>query len=162
MRHGQNPTLDDLVFTKREDIFMDIVLTSALLKSDHATFIAKLSYAIEIAGQLALPITISIIFQKLLNECQIPDDWRKASITPISKKVSRSSPNIYRHVSLTSTICKSMETLIWERIMDHLQRNNLICKQQHGVTTGRSCITQMLETLNCCIEILDQGGSVDT
>ena len=45
--------------------------------------------------------------------------------------------------------------------MLHLQSNNLISEQQHGFTPGRSCITQLLDTLDCWTEILDRGGSVD-
>lgn len=114
---------------------------------------------VETADQLALPI--SNIFRKSLNSGRIPDDWRKACITPIFKKGSRSSPNNYRPVSLTSIICKTMESLIRTKIMDHLQKNNLICQEQHGFTTGRSCVTQLLDTLDCWTEILDHGGSVD-
>ena len=114
---------------------------------------------VETAEQLALPI--SIIFQKSLDEGSIPDDWRKASISPIFKKGSRSSANNYRPVSLTSILCKTMETLIRTKIMEHLQSNSLICPQQHGFTPGRSCVTQLLDTLDCWTQILDQGGSVD-
>ena len=114
---------------------------------------------VETADSLALPV--SIIFQKSLEEGRIPDDWRKASVTPIFKKGSRSSANNYRPVSLTSVLCKTMETMVRSKVMDHLQSNRLICQQQHGFTPGRSCVTQLLDTLDCWTEILDQGGSVD-
>ena len=45
--------------------------------------------------------------------------------------------------------------------MKHLTTNNLICQQQHGFTPGRSCTTQLLDTLDYWTEVLDEGGSID-
>ena len=115
---------------------------------------------VETAEALALPI--SMIFKKSLEEGCIPDDWRKAKVAPIYKnKGNRSSTNNYRPVSLTSVVCKTMETLVRGKMITHLKDNNLICDQQHGFTSGRSCVTQLLDTLDCWTEILDKGGSVD-
>ena len=115
---------------------------------------------VETADALALPI--SMIFKKSLEEGCIPNDWRKAKVAPIYKnKGSRSSTNNYRPVSLTSVLCKTMETLVRGKMITHLKDNNLICDQQHGFTSGRSCVTQLLDTLDCWTEILDRGESVD-
>ena len=112
------------------------------------------------AEALALPI--SIIFKRSLEEGCIPDEWRKAKVAPIYKnKGSRSSTNNYRPVSLTSVLSKMMETIVRGKMTAHLQDNHLICDQQHGFTSGRSCVTQLLDTLDCWTEILDRGGSVD-
>ena len=112
------------------------------------------------AEALALPI--SIIFKRSLEEGCIPDEWRKAKVAPIYKnKGSRSSTNNYRPVSLTSVLSKMMETIVRGKMIAHLQDNHLICDQQHGFTSGRSCVTQLLDTLDCWTEILDRGGSVD-
>lgn len=45
--------------------------------------------------------------------------------------------------------------------MEHMKANNLICKEQHGFTPGHSCVTQLLDTLDCWTETLDRGGSID-
>ena len=54
-----------------------------------------------------------------------------------------------------------METLVRGKMITHLKDNNLICDQQHGFTSRRSCVTQLLDTLDCWTEILDRGESVD-
>ena len=110
----------------------------------------------ETAEALALPI--SIIFRKSLDEGRVPNMWKQAKVF---KKGNRTSANNYRPVSLTCLLCKLMETLIRNKIMDHKQENNLICREQHGFTPGRSCVTQLLGTLDCWTEILDNGGSID-
>ena len=114
---------------------------------------------VEAAEELTEPVTS--IFRKSLEEGHMPNDWRKASITPIFKKGNRSSPNNYRPVSLTSILCKVMETLVKKKILEHLTENDLICKEQHGFTPGRSCCTQLLDTLDFWTQTLDDGGNID-
>jgi hypothetical protein len=114
----------------------------------------------ELSDVLAEPVVI--IFRKSLNSGIIPDEWRTATVTPIFKKGSRLQPNNYRPVSLTCILCKTMEALVREQLMDHLQSNGLVSRWQHGFTKGRSCVTQLLETLDIWTEVLDEGGCVDT
>ena len=45
--------------------------------------------------------------------------------------------------------------------MRQLVNNELITKNQHGFVPGRSCSTQLLETLDDWTSIIDDGGSVD-
>ncbi|XP_076453447.1 uncharacterized protein LOC143288705 [Babylonia areolata] len=57
-------------------------------------------------------------------------------------------------------------TMIFRRSLDtgvtaHLQENKLISRQQHGFTQGRSCTTQLLETLDIWTEMIDAGRGVD-
>ena len=47
-----------------------------------------------------------------------------------------------------------------KKIIEHLQRNDLVSRQQH-VTLGRSCVTQLLETLDIWTEAIDEGGGID-
>jgi len=39
--------------------------------------------------------------------------------------------------------------------------NNLFCDQQHGFVPGRSCMTQLLVTLELWTELLDSGAPID-
>jgi hypothetical protein len=114
---------------------------------------------VELADVLAQPITI--IFQKSLDSGCIPDEWRTATVTPIYKKGSRLLANNYRPVSLTCILCKTMETIVRQHIVDHLHRNNLISRRQHSFIKGRSCATQLLETLDIWTDIIDKGGGID-
>ena len=56
-----------------------------------------------------------------------------------------------------------MEQIIRDDIIDHLQlvNNELISSCQHGFIKGRSCITQLLATLDHWTEVMDGGGDVD-
>ena len=45
--------------------------------------------------------------------------------------------------------------------MDHMTKNTLFCEAQHGFVPGRSCMTQLLITLELWTKILDSGVSLD-
>lgn len=109
----------------------------------------------EAAEELAEPITI--LFRKTLESGQLLPDWKTANVTPIFKKGDKSAVNNYRPVSLTCILCKVMEKLVREVILDHLLSNNLITTHQHGFVPGRSCVTQLLEALDDWTGILEEG-----
>jgi hypothetical protein len=88
-------------------------------------------------------------------------DWKRANVTAIYKKGCRETAGNYRPVSLTSHVCKVLESTIWDSIVDHLDRNKLIYKTQHGFVRGRSCLTNLLEFLEDVTEYVDQGSPVD-
>ena len=46
----------------------------------------------------------------------------------------------YRPVSLTSVICKLLESLLRDHMVDFLTRQSLINQTQHGSLKGRSCL----------------------
>jgi hypothetical protein len=114
----------------------------------------------EAANELVYPL--SILFQTSLAEGTVPSSWRDGCITPIFKKGSKKDPGNYRPVSLTSLVCKLMEGLIKDSMMEHMISNNLIAKEQHGFVKGRSCNTQLLESMEIWTDILDKHGCVDT
>ena len=53
-------------------------------------------------------------------------EWKEAKITPLFKKGSRSKPDNYRPVSLTSVVCKLLETLIRDHMVEFFIKDNLI------------------------------------
>ena len=108
-----------------------------------------------------ISVPLKIIFEKSLNDGECPDDWRTANVTPIHKKGDRTDPSNYRPVSLTSQVCKVLETVVRERIVRHMRENRLFSDTQHGFREGRSCLTNLLETLEHWTKILDEGDCTD-
>ena len=54
-----------------------------------------------------------------------------------------------------------MERIIRDELVDHMNRNNLFCIEQHGFIKGKSCVTQLLEFMEDTTEAIDQGREVD-
>ena len=108
-----------------------------------------------------ISVPLKIIFEKSLREGKCPDDWRAANVTPIHKKGDRTDPSNYRPVSLTSQVCKVLEKIVRDKIVNHMKENKLFSNSQHGFREGRSCLTNLLETLEQWTKILDEDDCID-
>jgi hypothetical protein len=92
----------------------------------------------------SIAIPLCLIFKNSLNTSTIPLEWSLANVTPIHKKGSKLEAGNYRPVSLTSVVCKLMESILRDHIMNHLVSNKLISTQQHGFVPKRGCNTNLL------------------
>ena len=113
----------------------------------------------EIADVIAEPLTL--IYQLSIDQSKLPQQWKLANVTPIFKKGSRSSPENYRPVSLTSILSKLLERIVSKHILEHLKYNSILPKQQHGFLKGKSTSTNLLEAMNIWTELLKHNVSVD-
>ncbi|KFP31069.1 RNA-directed DNA polymerase from mobile element jockey, partial [Colius striatus] len=72
----------------------------------------------ELADVIAKPL--SIIFEQSWRTDEVPEDWRKANVTPVFKKGKKEDPGNYRPVSLTSIPGKVMQQLILSAVTKHM------------------------------------------
>ena len=91
---------------------------------------------------------MKLLFEKSLSTGQLPSDWKYSTITAIYKKGAKSEAGIYRPVSLTSVICKELESIIRDHTMEHLLRNKLLSNKQYSFVHGRSTMLQLLNMLD--------------
>ena len=92
----------------------------------------------------------------------VPRDWRSANVTSLFKKVSRHEANNYRPVSLTSQICKVVESVFRDKMVYHLDKYELITNSQHGFWKGYTCTSNLLDFLEKVIADIDAKHKVDT
>ena len=78
----------------------------------------------------------------------MPGDWKLANICAIFKKGAKNDPLNYRPVSLTCVICKLMESIIRDELVDYMINNKLFTKKQFGFMKGRSTTLQLLSVLD--------------
>ena len=67
---------------------------------------------------------LATVFNLSLEEGIVPLELKEANIVPLFKKGSRNKSENYRPVSLTSVICKLLERLIKDHLVDFLVKNN--------------------------------------
>ena len=91
----------------------------------------------------------------------LPEDWKTANAIPIFKKCEISDPGNYQPISLTSTLCKVLESIIRESIVEHMTSNNLISNTQHGFLPKRSCVTQLLTSMEYWTDEIQKGNPGD-
>ena len=57
----------------------------------------------------SIPPALTLIFQASYDQSEVPEDWKRANVTPLFKKRGQEQGVNYRLVSLTSTCCKILE-----------------------------------------------------
>ncbi|BHF59460.1 hypothetical protein SprV_0100241900 [Sparganum proliferum] len=112
----------------------------------------------ELAPEMCKPL--SLIFQTSFVTGCLPSDWKSATITPLFKGGSRASANNYRPVSLTTICCKITQKIIKKALMQFLEQHNLLSDAQHSFRSGRSCLTNLLFTLERWTKARDEGDVV--
>ena len=113
----------------------------------------------ETVEQICTPL--ARVFNMSLQEGIVPLEWKEANIIPLFKKGSRNKSVNYRPVSLTSVICKVLETIIRDHMMDFLIKHKLINPSQHGFLKARSCLTNLLCFLEEITKWVDDESPVD-
>ena len=102
-----------------------------------------------------------LLFQASLDQGSVPNDWKRADITPLYKKGDKMQAENYRPVSLTSIACKLLEHIVHSNIMDHFDKFNVLDDSQHGFRKKRSCETQLINTVKDFSECLNSHGQID-
>ena len=99
---------------------------------------------IETSEQIAPSLTL--LFNKSLEEGVFPDEWKLANIVPVYKKDDRQYVENYRPISLLTIISKVLERCVLVRLRDHLLE--ILDCTQHGFIPGKSCVTQLVEVID--------------
>ena len=97
-------------------------------------------------GAEFLCIPISHIVNLSISTCTVPDDFKKARITPIFKKNSKLEVGNYRPVSILSVVSKILERAVYVQIDEYLQRQKILYQLQSGF---RQCFST-----NTCLAYL--------
>jgi len=112
-----------------------------------------------LAEELAKPITM--LYRKSLENKRLPVSWKCSSISVIFKKGIKTLAENYRPISLTCILCKILESIIREHLVDHMLKNALFTDKQYGFIGGRSTALQLLRVLDEWSEAIDEGKDVD-
>ena len=54
-----------------------------------------------------------------------------------------------------------MESILRDKIVEFLEKNNIIRDSQHGFRNRRSCLTNLLDFLHDIYEMYEEGRAVD-
>ena len=113
----------------------------------------------ECSNELCKPLCT--LFKESVKCGILPSDWKSATVTALFKKGDKRLPGNYRPVSLTCVICKVLESIITDEIVNFLDTHNLYSNCQFGFRKGRSCVSQLLEALNKFTKYLDDSLPFD-
>ena len=144
------------------EVDVDIVINKL-----NALNVSKSQGPDEVHGKLLMELREVIapslvkLFNSSIEKGVVPQDFRDATVIPLHKKGGRDKAENYRPISLTSIVGKIFESIIKDNIERFLDKHCLIKDSQHGFTSGRSCLTNLLDFMEEVTKELDNGNSVD-
>ena len=104
---------------------------------------------------------LSILYNKSIESNIIPEDWKLSNVVPIHKKGSKGDPSNYRPISLTSIPCKIVESIVKDKIVEHIEKFMLMKSSQFGFTKGKSTVLNIIEFLDKFVQDSDNNIASD-
>ena len=99
---------------------------------------------------------LSKIINNSFEQGIFPDSLKLARVVPIHKEGPKTDVTNYRPISLLSCFSKVFEKIMHNRIMEFLDKNNLLCDTQYGFRPGRSCEHALLNANNHILDALSK------
>ena len=100
---------------------------------------------------------LSYIFNLSLQLGQFPDPLKVAKVSPVYKKGDREQPGNYRPISVLPVLSKIFEKLVNNRLIEHLEKNDILYKHQYGFREGRSTKLAVTNLINQLVHYQDEG-----
>lgn len=104
--------------------------------------------------------TISYHLAKLFNLSVLtgkyPAKLKISKVVPVYKSDDESDPSNYRPISLLSAFNKIFEKLMYDRMIDFIDKNTILCDEQYGFRKGNSTSHAILDILSSIQSNLDK------
>ena len=71
------------------------------------------------------------------------------------------NPANYRPISITSIVCKIIESIVRDKLVSRMECNDLFSNNQHGFVPHRNCTTNLLICIELWTEMIENGLPVD-
>ena len=137
------------------------IITQGFLMAEELNRHFSSVFTREDTSSLQITTPLAHVFNMSLQEGIVPFEWKETTIIPLFKKGSRNMSVSYRPVSLTSVICKLLESIIRDHMMDFLNKHKLINPSQYGFLKAKSCLTNLLCFLEEITKWVDHGSPVE-
>jgi hypothetical protein len=89
-----------------------------------------------------------------------PTKLKTSKVIPLHKKGNKHEVENFRPISLVSTFSKIIEKVVLTRILNHLERNNITLKNQHGFQKKKSTLTALVDMVEEMTDRLEKGESI--
>ena len=116
---------------------------------------------------------LEILFNCSFSLGVVPDSFKTARVLPVFKKGSETSPNNYHPISLLSIFNRILERLMYKRLINFIDKYNILFNKQFRFRSGHStdhailCILDKIQSavesgLFSCGVFLDLSKAFDT
>jgi hypothetical protein len=108
----------------------------------------------------SISVPLSSLYNESFNSSSVPSVWKKANVSPIHKKESRSIVGNYRPISLLSTLAKVQERIVYRRLYRFLSDNNLLTPKNSGFKERDSAMYQLINIVDKIYRALEDGKDI--
>ncbi len=108
-----------------------------------------------VGNEIAIPL--SHIFNLSLSNGIFPSQLKNCRVIPISKAGDHTERDNYRPISLFSTFSKILETIVAEKLIEHLLSNDLLYLHQYGFLPNRSSEQNLIQIINYISDALNDN-----
>ena len=139
----------------------DIISAISMILSDSASGPDGIPVSLlkNCASELCHPIRL--IWTESFDSGKVPQFYKETHISPLYKKGNRAHAINYRPVALTSHIIKIYERILRKIMVKFIDDNKILCSNQHGFRSGRSCLTQLLSHFDDIVLGFSKGADTD-
>jgi hypothetical protein len=107
------------------------------------------------ATEIAKPLTH--IFNLTFENGIIPEKLKLAMVTPIFKANENNKFENYRPISVLSCFSKLLEKLMYNRLINFIDKNQILSKHQYGFRKSRSTEFAIIELVDKITKGIDEG-----
>ena len=105
-------------------------------------------------NQFVKPLTI--LYNKSIEQAKYPSDFKLAKIIALYKKKSRFSPSNYRPISLLNCFNKLFEKLIYNQMINFIDKHKILYVNQYGFRKGHSTTLALIDVIDTLKKALDR------
>ena len=85
-----------------------------------------------------------------------PESMKKATISALHKKKDVNIISNYRPISILPALSKVIEKSATVQLVEYLEINNILSKNQHAYRKSHSTVTCLSEVVDCLYSLVDQ------
>ena len=115
-----------------------------------ATFLKTLSSSVS--------ETLFSLYDKNFSQGIFPDHMKHAIVTPVYKRGSKLDMTNYRPISVLPICSKILEKLMLTRLLDFLDKNNIICKHKFGFQKNKLTTQAVFYLYTRIVDVLYKGN----
>ena len=104
---------------------------------------------------------LSIIFKNCSQTGTFPNNWKNYNVVPVHKNRDKQLLQNYRPVSLLPIRSKIFERIVFNPVLEFLEKSSLLCPHQSGFHSSDSCQSQLLSIIHDIYASFDQSPTLE-
>ena len=100
---------------------------------------------------------VTVLINKCIESSSVPFQWKQAIVTPVPKCKQCTSLSQFRPISVLPVLSKVLERVLYNQILSHLIKYDLLCPHQSGIRSGYSTQDVLLHVTDKWLKAIDDG-----